>query len=334
MDKEKKRRPPPAPTFVLRGHTAPVYCCSFARGGKMLASGAGDGSLMLWDAEETRRCLVRFAHAHGDKAVNAARFAGIEKERLWTQGRDGFVKQWDVEQQVCVSAHEVGALGFVPMSLCTTRAGAVFAAVPDGGDMKSVLLLALDARAKDAQVAQHWKGRDKDGMCMRLCATERASGRVQVFAGYESGQMAVREADGREAFVALPTDAPAMPLTALAVDGSSGIGVVGGAEKTLFPFCAREGEEGLEFGATRHVLPKPGVNDIAIRDDLKVFASAGWDGKIRCWAAQKKPRLLCVCDFHEQPVNCVSFRPRSSVMAAGSSDGKISLWDVLGKRDK
>ncbi len=326
MEDRKKRRPPPAPEFVLRGHTAPVYCCGFSPDGKTLASGAGDSALVLWETETTHRCVARFNGAHGDKAINSVRFVG--RDRLWSQGRDGFVKQWDLEQQVCLSAHDVGCHGFVPMSLCVAEgSGEIFAALPDGSDMKSVLLLSLDGRERHVRVTEHWKGRDSDGMCMKLCVSQRLSGRLQVFCGYESGQIALRESGKEERFFGLPGSV-AMPLTAITVDGASGAGCVGGSESSLFPFVADEEGE-IVFGDTVHALPSKGVNDVALRPDGKVFVSAGWDGKVRCFAAKKNPRPVCVCDFHSEPVNCVSFRPSSKVFAAGSNDGKISLWNVL-----
>jgi WD40 repeat protein len=35
---------------VLRGHTAPVTVLAFARDGKHLASGSGDGTVRIWRA--------------------------------------------------------------------------------------------------------------------------------------------------------------------------------------------------------------------------------------------------------------------------------------------
>lgn len=91
----------------------------------------------------------------------------------------------------------------------------------------------------------------------------------------------------------------------------------------------KSGDGSIVFSDVRHALPSKGVNDFAIREDKKMLASAGWDGKVRLFGlTKKKERMIGVCSFHSEPVNALSFQSGSKLLAAASSDGKISLWDL------
>lgn len=233
---KKQKRPPPVPVFVLRGHGSSVYSCCFSRSGE-LVSGGGDGALMLWNVE-TRRCTTRFVGAHGEKAINSVSF--FDAGKVWSQGRDGFVKQWDLVSEQCVSAHELGCHSFVPMSLAVSNEQVSFAAMPDCEDMKGVLLLRLDARARDVSVAKRWEGQSKQGMCMRLSLSKDANGRLLVFCGYENGDVVVHDVEsGWTKTASIPVEEPKFPITALVADVGAGVGCAGGSESMLFPFQAR-----------------------------------------------------------------------------------------------
>jgi WD40 repeat protein len=280
------------------------------------------------------------------KAINAVRF--FDDGKVWSQGRDGFVKQWDLASEQCVSAHELGCHSFVPMSTLQASGDQVcLTAIPDSEDMKGVLLLRLDARARDVSVAKRWEGLPKQGMCMRLSLSCNPG--PVVLCGYENGDLVVHDVDkGWSKTTSIPVDEPKFPVTALAMN--SGIGCAGGSESQLFTFQARfvfdvsfvfvrffspsvffplSDDGSLLFSEVRHSIPSKGVNDLCIREDKKLFASAGWDGKVRLFGlTKKKERMIGVCSFHSEPVNALSFQSKSKLLAAASSDGKISLWDL------
>jgi WD40 repeat protein len=245
----KKKRPAPVPLFVLRGHASPVYTCCFSDDGTKLVSGAGDGNMMIWDVA-SKRCTTRFVAAHSDKAINLVQFFAPGK--LWTQGRDGFVKQWDLETEQCVSAHELGCHSFVSMALHKTENNNVcIAAMPDSNDMRGVMVLKLDSRERDVSVLHQWEGCEKKGMCMRLRLVAPSVDHLQLFCGYESGDIVVYDVNATNATTtAVVTPLPnvtKMPITALVIEKTTGIGCAGGAEATLFPFQARFLKENFFF---------------------------------------------------------------------------------------
>lgn len=315
------KRPPPVPTFVLRGAADSVYALAWSHDGTMLASGSGDGALMLWDVA-TRRCTVRVMDAHA-AAVIGVFFVG---PWLWTQGRDGLLKQWHVADARCVSAHHVDCQGFVPM--CVASGAEPVALVPDPGDMRSVVALNLG----DSVVQRwHWSPPDVQpawGMCMRVAAACGLGVAV-----YEGARMAVLDvASGACRWTgaiahceAASGDDAGATATCVCWDGTRGF--VGLSSRRVVPFTWTE--SAVQWADAAVALPIAGVADVALRPhDARVWATAGWDGRVRLFSAKAALKPLCVCDYHSGTVLCVSFAPTSNVVASGGKDGRIALWTL------
>ena len=77
------------------------------------------------------------------------------------------------------------------------------------------------------------------------------------------------------------------------------------------------------------VLTNAGLNSIALRPDGKVYATGGWDRRIRVFSA-KSHKKLCVLQLHDGSLNCVTFTvgQPSGLLVAASSDALISLWNI------
>ena len=90
-------RTAPEPLGVLRGHGAPVNSVSFLSA-STIVSGAGDGAVKIWDLKSRRELATNDA-AHSQAGVlhvAALRGTAASEQKVVTQGRDGFVKLWDV----------------------------------------------------------------------------------------------------------------------------------------------------------------------------------------------------------------------------------------------
>uniref|UniRef100_A0A336LNG7 CSON015331 protein n=1 Tax=Culicoides sonorensis TaxID=179676 RepID=A0A336LNG7_CULSO len=80
-------------------------------------------------------------------------------------------------------------------------------------------------------------------------------------------------------------------------------------------------------------IKNPGVHCVKIRKDLKVFVTAGFDGRLRVFS-WKSLRPLAVLSDHKGDLMDIAFSNgpvsfwKSNIMAAGGSDGKITLWDI------
>lgn len=84
----------------------------------------------------------------------------------------------------------------------------------------------------------------------------------------------------------------------------------------------------VEARVTKNItMPKPGVNSIAIRQDRKIFACAGWDFRIRIFSL-KKATPLAILKCHTASVQQLAFSRVDNLLVAGGQDGQVSLWNL------
>ena len=80
---------------------------------------------------------------------------------------------------------------------------------------------------------------------------------------------------------------------------------------------------------TGHIeLATPGVAAATLRGDSRMFATAGWDKKVRIFHYVKR-KPLAVLQYHKAAVNDVLFESRTQALASASKDGSIALWHVF-----
>jgi WD40 repeat protein len=73
----------------------------------------------------------------------------------------------------------------------------------------------------------------------------------------------------------------------------------------------------------------PGVSDIAVRIDGKIWATGGWDMRVRMFDAKKR-KALAVLKHHSGSVHTVGFSADGLLASAGQDRG-IALWSLYRK---
>ncbi len=87
----------------------------------------------------------------------------------------------------------------------------------------------------------------------------------------------------------------------------------------------------------RVALARPGVADAKIRPDEKLFATAGWDRRVRAFGlgGTRPGGALAVLKCHAESVQTLAFAPTTGgkggvpLLASGGKDTRIALWEGM-----
>jgi WD40 repeat protein len=98
--------------------------------------------------------------------------------------------------------------------------------------------------------------------------------------------------------------------------------VVGSAQKSIFE-VTRAGK------SVFYEMPNPGIDHVEIRRDGRIWATGGWDGRVRLFDAKKRTPLA-VLQHHRGGVHSVEFAEDGLLASAGEDRG-IALWSLYRK---
>lgn len=159
---------------------------------------------------------------------------------------------------------------------------------------------------------------EQRGMLMNLKVIKDLN---KLLVGYENGELVIfdlktlNEIENIQIFNGQPI---------MCFDFNDKFGFAGSAENELISFRY---ENSLLTKSEPIKLVNPGLNCIRIRrNDSKIFATGGWDSRIRVYSVKKQKFLACL-DFHKEAINSIDFSI-DNCMAVGSNDGIISFWNL------
>jgi WD40 repeat protein len=306
------------------GHQAPVCILAFSRDGQALASGDEHGVVAVWDLarQAVRQRLsghftgVRAlafrpdgkALATGDGYAEGSRGPLDAYIRLWDLGTGKRTREW------LAHLNAIRGLSFTP-------------------DGKRLVSAGGDGRLRSWAAGSGerlWQARVSAGQY--VWADLAADGRTVLYASV-SGQLGLWRADTGERLREL--NAPALPgprylHSAFLQDGRVGTVVDGRHTETVQVWDGARGKvlrsatlspPAGETGSFAHALSPDGKTYATNADKHAVVLYDTFTGK-------RFARL----DGHTGPVASLAFSPDSRLLASGSHDATVLLWDVSGER--
>ena len=219
--------------------------------------------------------------------------------------------------------------------------------VPGSKDSE-IELYSLPSEKKVALIPAPTLSKGRAGMVMALCLCRAGHDQaLHVACGYESGlaclyRQAVNAGKWELIYSAQPHS---QPILSMDIAPSLNAFYSSGADAVVakHPLYAAQGT--IKEVQTKHA----GQQGTCVRNDDRILATSGWDSRIRIYSA-KSLKELAVLKWHKEGCYAVCFgkilpeEDRESQktvaemrearvkqthwLAAGSKDGKISLWDI------
>ncbi|KAK3906640.1 ASTRA-associated protein 1 [Staphylotrichum tortipilum] len=413
---------PAQPKAVLRGHKAQVHAAAFIRRNDRLVTGDADGFVIAWDLTIMRPRAVWQAHenailgiagwgddrliTHGrDHKLIVWKLTAAKDERALSTKLPLDPSPETRPQPWMLHMIEVNTMNFCSFSHCPTSPGSgsspseILIAVPN-----TLASEAIDIFHLPSQTRQHTvKLGDKNGMVMALALFHHpATQTLTLAAGYENGAATVAQFDNTTNLwtVRYHSQSHSQPILSLDVSPARDYFLTSSADAILakhpltFPPLPLIKPPPTTTTATAAILTTPlktlntkhaGQQSLRIRSDARVFATAGWDARIRIYSARTLAEVA-VLKWHTVGCYAAAFAevdvPREGEerqggeggsrdgvdgegggdgevsksqevvlapklvevtvrekrerlartahwLAAGSKDGKVSLWDVF-----
>ncbi|TXK41803.1 TIR domain-containing protein [Nonomuraea sp. C10] len=288
------------PVRTLQGHSGRVYAVSFAGG--LLASGASDGTVVLWDALTGERLRTRTGHSDGAWPVRLSPTG----ELLAVGGGDGVVRVWDTatgESVHLLAGHQapVYTASFGGSALVTgDSAGVVRVWDLTSGE----LVTTLDGHRGGVYRAVH------------------APGGALLATGDEAGTLRLWDTRTWERRHALTGHRGSIYCVTFSPDGS--LVATGDTSGDV-----RLWETSGEFRGL-HTTHAAAVYQVAFSPDGHTLATGDSGGVVRLQTVGGPHRTELT--GHRSSVWPFAWRPDGGQLATSSNDGTVRLWDpVSGK---
>ena len=285
---------------VLSGHNDGVVSVAFSRDGT-LASGALDGTVILWDVATQQPKDTLTGHTASARSVAFSPDGSI----LASGSHDGTVILWDVATQ---QPKDTLTEHTAPVeTVAFSRDGSTLASGSHDG---TVILWDVDA------------GQPKDTIMGR-------ANWVWSVAFSPDGTLAIGRSDGTVLLWDVATGQPKDTLTghtawvesvAFTRDGS--MLASGSGDNTVILWDVATGRPIATL--TGHTA---GVNSVAFSPDGTILASGSDDSTVRLWDAVMGEPIAPLMG-HTSWVRSVAFSPDGSTLASGSGDRTVLLWEI------
>uniref|UniRef100_A0A1Q3FDR4 Putative g-protein beta subunit-like protein gnb1l n=1 Tax=Culex tarsalis TaxID=7177 RepID=A0A1Q3FDR4_CULTA len=324
---------PPDPVYCLKSPDLSSFHSLCFHTSERIYAGTAKGTVQLWDLQTNR---TTYKLPVGTSPVTA--LAHTEDALLTQEKNDCVVKLWQLTNSAYVQRHELRTdhVGFCRFVYNPTAEGGPAVIVPREGANISILCGRTLAERQQLSVEEGGTGLPPLGTVMCFLPVQLAAngGASYLLAGYESGTLVLWDLNCSKVVSHLKlATADDECLMTLDYDPVTNRGVAGGSSDriTVFSLDRQTGEirRKSDIG-----IKNAGVHRLRIRKDLKVFSSAGWDGRIRIFSWKSLRPLAVLTEHRGGELLDLAYSEdkvsmwKAVIMAAAGSDGQISLWDL------
>ncbi|KAI8984325.1 WD40-repeat-containing domain protein [Mycotypha africana] len=338
---------PPPPFYICREHKSTVNYLHLFDKDQYLASCDNDGWIVIWKMQ-TKRPIKKWK-AHQSSCLKV--YSIDNDTKLISQGRDNKIHIWKLitaaeeqqQQQMedlpeLISSITYNGVGFCKFA-CFEAKQAVILCFPSKEELSMFDIYDLTNEHYILQNVNDDTGTLRLGTCMAVQMFVPSNLPQQneedhdiktsfhVLAGYESGMVvlwdlgATRHSERKK--ILWHRHEHKEPILDLAVDNTHLFGLSSSADNQLCNYSLSTGET-----VKRITLKKSGVVSLRIRSDNKIFASGGYDNRIRLFSV-KTMKPLAILSYHKGSVYSLEFgRENHSLLIGGSEDNRISLWNI------
>ncbi|CAG8519492.1 5593_t:CDS:2 [Paraglomus brasilianum] len=324
---------PPSPIYVFRGHSDSVNTLLFYNDNTRLISGDAEGNVTIWDIQ-SRRPMVRFkAHENSILAVD------VWKDKLLSHGRDNKIHIWDLNEDFNQSPKlyktvSTNSLGFCRLATCPKDEGDLLIAVPGSADSATIDVKGVIQQNLFESIGIDDKESNGSCMALKLFSYSVSPNQYLLMAAYENAQVILWKLDEESHAVTQLWAVKEHNESVMGLDVSNdtkyAISVAGDNKIVKYRFKDSLNETPQVYSVS---IKYPGIADVKIRSDGKIFATAGWDAKIRVFSKSLKP--LAILSYHNESIYALAFSTILSnedidkhYLVGAGKDKRISLWEI------
>ncbi|MCJ1335361.1 ASTRA complex subunit [Bachmanniomyces sp. S44760] len=334
--------PPIQPSYIFRGHASQVQSVHFYRQNARLLTGDAKGWVISWSLAYRRPVAAWKAHDEAvlglgnwtqDRILSHGRDNKLivwqltkDDERTASKNLPVDDPEAHVKQPWILHVLNVNALNFCSFAMCDanqethsteelanlrdtgTVPKGVLLAVPNTDDSGGVDVFHLPSEARTAAIKS-----DKatnTGMVMAICIHE-AQPWLHIAAGYEDGSVLVHRRNQQEPqwqkIYSYRTHS--QPVLSLAASAQRDWLVSTSADAIVakHPFVSLSSEVDIAVKPLNIVHTKhAGQQSASMRSDGKIFATAGWDARVRVYSARTM-KELAVLKWHKDGCYSTAF---------------------------
>ncbi|KAK5578999.1 hypothetical protein RB653_008675 [Dictyostelium firmibasis] len=346
----------PDPYYILRGHKYHINSVLFDKiNSNLLYSGSGDGEIKLWNIEEKKCITTEIAHSDGIGGgilslqwLSNNEFSQGDGGNILSQGRDGVIKIWNIVDnstfkntyRLDTNSLSLGKCSSIYNLLSISGSGIDPTSSPSQveiWDLKNKKVI-NKLKPNNQQLFEklglpmslklyYHNNDDNNNNNNNIDSSNQSNDQIRLCTGYENGELLIW--DLRNTSIPLvSTKLHNEPILSFALSNNSTKGISGSGDTNIIEFNINY--ETKQFNITKtHKLNNGGISEIKIRNDEKIYATAGWDKRIRIFNF-KKQIPLAILKYHTESVYSIDFNS-NNILASGSKDCRIALWDIYKK---